>query len=56
MDLAADYEASYLGAIAHFLDRLDDGEPFETGPEDNLRTLALVEAAYGAGRGRTVEP
>ena len=46
VDLAADYQASYLGAITHFLDRLADGAPFETGAEDNLETLGIVEAAY----------
>ena len=46
LDLAADYKASYLGAISHFLDRLADGGMFETSPRDNLETLAIVEAAY----------
>jgi len=46
LDLAADYKASYLGAISHFLDRLADGDMFETSPTDNLETLAIVEAAY----------
>lgn len=46
IDLAADYEASYLGALTHFLDRLDDGEAFETSPEDNLETLRIVEQVY----------
>lgn len=46
LDLAADYTASYLGAITHFLDRLADGGMFETSPTDNLKTLAIVEAAY----------
>ena len=50
-DLAAAYEGSYAATIAHFIDRLDDGAPFETGPEDNLETLRLVEACYRlAGR------
>ena len=48
IDLGADYDASYLGAIAHFLDRLADGRQFETGPEDNLETLRIVEMAYGS--------
>lgn len=46
LDLAADYRASYLGAITHFLDRLADGGMFETAPNDNLKTLAIVDAAY----------
>jgi len=49
LDLAADYRASYRDAISHFLDRLADGGPFETGPEDNLETLRIVEAAYRIG-------
>jgi predicted dehydrogenase len=46
LDLAANYSASYRGAIAHFLDRLGDGGDFETGVLDNLETLRIVEAAY----------
>lgn len=46
LDLAANYKASYAGAIRHFLDRLADGAPFETAPDDNLKTLALIERAY----------
>jgi len=49
LDLQANYEASYAGAIAHFVDRLADDGPFETGPEDNLETLRIVEAAYQQG-------
>ena len=49
LDLPANYAASYAAAIAHFVDRLADGRPFETGPEDNLDTLRIVEAAYAAG-------
>ena len=59
LDLAADYQASYRGAIAHFLDRLADGAPFETGPDDNLKTLAIVEQAYRIAEwnsGRTHPP
>lgn len=43
---AAVYQGSYDATIAHFVARLGDGGPFETGPEDNLRTLALVEDCY----------
>jgi D-apiose dehydrogenase len=51
-DPDAVYRASYAAAIAHFIDRLDDGAPFETAPEDNLETLRLVEDCYRlAGRG-----
>ncbi|MGE0719961.1 MAG: Gfo/Idh/MocA family protein, partial [Alphaproteobacteria bacterium] len=49
LDLDANYKASYRDAIAHFLDRLGDGRPFETRPEDNLETLRLVERAYATG-------
>jgi D-apiose dehydrogenase len=46
IDLAANYRASYAAAIAHFVDRVADGAPFETGPHDNLETLRIVELAY----------
>lgn len=46
VDLAADYQASYRGAISHFLDRLADGGPFETSVEEHLETLRIAEAAY----------
>ncbi len=49
LDLAASYKASYAGAIGHFVDCLASGAPFETAPEDNLKTLALVERAYAMG-------
>jgi predicted dehydrogenase len=48
IDLQANYRASYAAGIAHFVDRLADGGPFESGPEDNLETLRIVEAAYAA--------
>ena len=50
VDLQSDYDDSYLGVMTHFLDRLADGAPFETGPNDNLDTLRIVEAAYQIGR------
>jgi len=34
--------------IDHFVDCLETGAPFETGPADNLETLRLVEHAYWA--------
>src|ERR1700687_4066045 len=46
VDLAANYTASYRGAIEHFLDCLDSGAPFETSPADNLETLKLIEEPY----------
>jgi len=42
------YQASFDGVIAHFVDCLESGAPFETGPVDNLETLRLVEHAYWA--------
>ena len=45
-DLAACYQAAYDGVIAHFIDALQTGAPFETSPDDNLKTLQLVEDAY----------
>jgi predicted dehydrogenase len=49
LDVAANYQASYRAARTHFLDRLDDGAPFETSAEDNLATLEIAEAAYARG-------
>jgi predicted dehydrogenase len=42
------YQVSFDAVIAHFVDCLETGAPFETGPEDNLKTLRLVEDAYRA--------
>ena len=42
------YQGSFDGVIAHFVDCLETGAPFETGPNDNLETLRLVEDAYKA--------
>jgi len=48
--LAVDYKAAYQicfdAGIAHFVEKLSSGRPFETAPEDNLQTLRLVEDAY----------
>jgi D-apiose dehydrogenase len=52
VDLTANDRASYAAAIAHFVDRLADHAPFETGPEDNLGTLRIVEAACDAAQWR----
>ena len=49
LDLAANYNASYRGAIAHFLDRLGDGRAFETAPGEELETLRIVESACRVG-------
>jgi predicted dehydrogenase len=48
-DLQACYADSYAAAIAHFVDALAHDSPFETSPEDNLRTLELVEQIYARG-------
>ncbi|MDQ2780613.1 MAG: Gfo/Idh/MocA family oxidoreductase [Pseudomonadota bacterium] len=48
-DMAACYAQSYADAIGHFVDCIESGAPFETSASDNLRTLALVEAAYTPG-------
>ncbi len=42
------YQASFDNVIAHFVDCLETGAPFETDPADNLETLRLVEHAYWA--------
>ncbi|MFI4996636.1 MAG: Gfo/Idh/MocA family protein [Hyphomicrobiales bacterium] len=42
------YQASFDGVIAHFVECLESGSPFETDPADNLETLRLVEHAYWA--------
>jgi predicted dehydrogenase len=48
------YQGAYDSAVAHFLDTLEAGGQFETAPADNLRTLALVEAAYAADANRAM--
>ena len=45
-DFAHGYQASFDAVIAHFVQCLETGTPFETGPADNLATLRLVEDAY----------
>jgi len=45
-DLAVEYQGAYNRTIAHFVTSLRDDTPFETAPEDNLRTLQLVEDCY----------
>lgn len=42
------YDASFAGAIGHFVQGLRTGTPFETEGRDNLETFRLVEAAYAA--------
>jgi predicted dehydrogenase len=48
VDYAAAYQVCFDAAIAHFVERVRTGEPFETAPSDNLETLRLVEDAYAA--------
>jgi predicted dehydrogenase len=45
-DLAVEYQGSYNKTIAHFVECLRNGTPFETAPDDNLQTLKLVEDCY----------
>jgi predicted dehydrogenase len=40
------HDNAYNRTIAHFLTSLRDGTPFETAPEDYLRTLQLAEDCY----------
>lgn len=47
-DVQDAYPNSYAAAIWHFVERMRDGEPFETSIEDNLNTLATTLAAYGS--------
>ena len=42
------YQSSFDETIAHFVDCLESGAPFETDPADNLETLRLVEHSYWA--------
>jgi predicted dehydrogenase len=42
------YQASFDGVIAHFVDCLASGAPFETSAEENLATLRIVEDAYAS--------
>lgn len=49
VDHQANYINAYSGVFAHFLDCLDGGRPFDTRPEDNLKTLSICERAYQTG-------
>ena len=46
LNLEQAYQQSYDRAIAHFVQALELGKPFETDRLDNLQTLQLVEDAY----------
>ena len=45
-DMPRCYADSYAATISHFIDALQSGSAFETSPDDNLRTLRLVEDIY----------
>ena len=46
-----------IGACRHFLDCLKRGVPAETSGEDNLKSYALVDAAYrAAAEHRAIAP
>jgi predicted dehydrogenase len=50
-------QESVLKTCAHILERFRRGEEAETSGPDNLRTFALVEAAYeAAASGRAIQP
>lgn len=49
IDHAADYQASYDGAIAHFVRCLAENLPFETSPSEHLAALEAVERCYELG-------
>lgn len=49
-DIDGGYQASFDAVIAHFVECLRSGTPFETSPDDNLQTLRLVEAVYASAR------
>jgi predicted dehydrogenase len=40
------YQCAYDDAIAHFVQAILEGIPFETPPEVHLRVLRMVEEAY----------
>ena len=45
-DAGEGYQASFDAVIAHFIDCVGSGQPFETSPTDNMETMRLVEHAY----------
>jgi predicted dehydrogenase len=50
-------QESVLATCRHMLESFRAGRAAETSAADNLKTFALVEAAYeSAGRGKIVEP
>ncbi len=49
-DADAVYQGAYDATIAHFLDGLEGRAAMETVPDDNMKTLALVEDIYRLSR------
>lgn len=47
---------SVAATFAHFIARLVDGAPFETGGTDYLRTLAVQDAVYASAASGRMEP
>jgi predicted dehydrogenase/predicted TIM-barrel fold metal-dependent hydrolase len=45
-DAKKEYQHCFDAGMQHFVNCLRSGEPFESTPQDNLRTLRLVEEAY----------
>ena len=41
---------AFVGPMAHLLHGLEDNRPLEISGEDNLKTMALVEACYLSAR------
>jgi predicted dehydrogenase len=48
------YQSSYSEALSHFIHCLDSGQQTETNAMDNLKTLAVVLAAYESARQNSV--
>lgn len=56
VDYKAAYQICFDAGIAHFVEQLLTGQPFETAPDDNLQTLKLVEDAYALAAHSRVAP
>ncbi|HLX29121.1 MAG TPA: Gfo/Idh/MocA family oxidoreductase [Casimicrobiaceae bacterium] len=52
LDLGADYQSAFTHAAEHFATCIATDKPFESDAADNLRTLALVDAAYRCAEDR----
>lgn len=44
--IVLDHADSHVRLQSHFIEALDSGKPFQTGGEDNLKTLRLMFSAY----------